>query len=130
MPQIICNPQCNEWQINLICEMRPVIPNWLRCTSIIHFAEIHQCAKLQSSLNALRYAKLAEKHQKLTLLRYTRMIFFVSIKVECSPLCQIGWYRNGTYIKNHTGVYSIQTQVNKIQFDDGLVFLVRSKTWE
>ena len=35
----------------------------------------------------------------------------ISVQVECAPLCQIGWYRNGTYLKNHTGVYSIQTRV-------------------
>ena len=49
-------------------------------------------------------------------LQYQREVllwFFTTsqTQVECAPLCQIGWYRNGTYIKNQTGIYSIQTQV-------------------
>ena len=41
----------------------------------------------------------------------------ISVQVECSPLCQIGWYRNGTYLKNHTGVYSIKTRVKQKQIN-------------
>ena len=41
----------------------------------------------------------------------------ISVQVECAPLCQIGWYRNGTYLKNHTGVYSIQTRVKQKQIN-------------
>ena len=37
-------------------------------------------------------------------------------QVECSPLCHIGWYRNGTYIKNNTGLYNIYTQVVNVYF--------------
>ena len=32
------------------------------------------------------------------------------IQLSCSPLCHIGWYRNGSYIKNTSILYTILTQ--------------------
>ena len=50
----------------------------------------------------------------------------ISVQVECAPLCQIGWYRNGTYLKNHTGVYSIQTRV-KTQIQHKYKYMYKNK---
>ena len=35
----------------------------------------------------------------------------LSCQVECSPLCQIGWYRNGSCIHNRNSLFSILSEV-------------------
>ena len=35
----------------------------------------------------------------------------LSCQVECSPLCQVGWYRNGSYIRNKSSSFTILSQI-------------------
>ena len=35
----------------------------------------------------------------------------LSYQVECSPLCQVGWYRNGSYIRNRSTFFTIMSEI-------------------
>ena len=65
--------------------------------------------KVSKELSVLAQPSFVQNLPPLTGYPATAKDIQLTCQVECSPLCHIGWYRNGSYIKTSNKLYTIIT---------------------